>query len=282
MPAQLYIDIAVNAALYSLLLTGYHFHSVLKQTSNFAFGALVAVAGYMYWLGRESELGVIYSILLALLITGVVAVVIEGVFAFFTKQREMKLELLLVVGLAILIIAESILQILYGSGARVITVFTPTTYQFWGMRVTEQQAYLTLGATIIGVLLVWWMHYTRSGLRFRAVEERREVAASVAISPISAQRLALGITLVTAVAAGIYVASERTLTPHIGTGYVILAFILDIVAGGNSRWWIPICLAFAAFETLATWTIGSTLADVIFYLFIFVFLLRTGRKIKHA
>lgn len=274
MLAQLVVDSVINAALYSVLLAGYQFYSNLKHTSNFAFGGLVALAGYTFWSSLQAGWGVWPAILFALVCTGLVSFIYEYVFAFFMKKEGLRQEILIIVSVILLIATEAVIQLVYGASPKAITIFSPTNIMVLGVKITQQQVVLSVAAILLTAILVLWLYRTRSGLAFRAMRESQTNARTVALSVPRANQVAAGIALIAAGVGGIFVAAERSLNPHIGTSMVIIAFILATLSGQNARRWLPVCLLFSAFQVVITWYFGSTLADVVLYTFVFIYLVR--------
>jgi branched-chain amino acid transport system permease protein len=281
MLVQLFADIVVNAALYGLLLVGYQLNSLLKGVGNFAFGALVALAGYLYWYGRTVwGANGIWPALVAMAGALAMSLAFEAVFMWFLAKRRTGTGVALMVGIALLGIAQAFVQAVFGASAKAVQIWH-TGWSGFGISLTYSQALLcAAGLGLLGAA-AGLLTGSPAGLRFRAVGDGSRSAQALGVSVRSVTWTATALAAIPAALAGIFITTERSLNPETGMTFVIVAFVLAAIAGRDVRLWLPSCLMLSAFEVAASWFFGSAMASVILYAFIFLFLVsgRFGRGV---
>jgi urea transport system permease protein len=104
-------------------------------------------------------------------------------------------------------------------------------FQLFGANIPVYRAFLFIVALMLGVVTWWLVYRTRFGTQLRAVSVARGTAAACGINDKRVNALAFAYGSGLAGIAGVLVSGFRTVSPDMGTPYVVDAFLV-VVAGG--------------------------------------------------
>lgn len=105
------------------------------------------------------------------------------------------------------------------------------TFQLLGANVPVYRAFVFVCAIALGAISWWLIYRTRFGTRLRAVSVARNTAAACGINDKRVNSLAFAYGSGLAGVAGVLVSGFKTVSPDMGTPYVVDAFLV-VVAGG--------------------------------------------------
>jgi branched-chain amino acid transport system permease protein len=128
-----------------------------------------------------------------------------------------------------------------------------------------RQRLVVMGASLVCLGLLWlFLTRTRLGWALRACAQDPEAAALQGISLDRTSMLAMAIGAGLAGAAGAFLAPVVQVTPYMGHGYIVTAFIVIIVGGvGSLEGAIVASVIYTFFDTFVTTFVDGTTAGIL-------------------
>ena len=222
----------VLASIYILLSLGFAFIFNMLGIFNVAHGAIYMAAGYIGYvfigaLGLNQWLG----LLIVVILFGGLGVFLEK-FAFRPFVGDFNRQIM--IGVAIITILETAVNILIGSQMYTIPAFIEGTLKIGPVAIAWERISATAIGIALLILIILFVNRSRWGQQMQAITQNMEGAAlqGINIHRISAIVTALGCAL--AAVAGILTGSLYTLDPFMGDSSLIKILILIILAGVGS------------------------------------------------
>jgi branched-chain amino acid transport system permease protein len=233
---EMFIQTVTNmlmlAAVYILVSLGFAFLFNMLGVFNIAHGAIYMAAGYLGYLfigalGLNEWVGLLATII----VIGAFGLFLEK-FCFRPFIGDFNRQIM--IGVAIIAILTTTVNILIGSQSYVIPTFVKGTLEAGAYSVSWDRIFaFGLGAAFL-TLIILFVNRTSWGRQMQAITQNIEGAAlqGISIHRISAIVCALGCGL--AGIAGILVGSMYSLDPFMGDKTLIKILILVILAGVGS------------------------------------------------
>jgi branched-chain amino acid transport system permease protein len=223
--------------LYVLVATGLTLIFGMMEVVNFAHGAFVTMGAYI----GLTTIGLTGSFWLAILVAGItvglLGIVIERTLISRLYGADPIFQLLLTFGVALLL--EGAIIFVYGQQNQRIEA--PALLQgspvAIGPATVPQYRIFIIVFTGILVLAIWLgIQRTKLGLIVKAGIEDRERTAMLGIRLNRVNVLIMGIGSGLAALSGVLAAPILGVTPHTGTGLLIISFAIIVIGGlGNIR-----------------------------------------------
>lgn len=210
---------------------------------NLAHGEMVMLGAYVTVLmTRHLGANLYVCIPVAFVVTGLIGMAIE---VLVVRRLYGRLLDTLLATWGIALILQQLIRIhlglglfgieINGLGSGLQNVPIPAelqrTWHVLGANIPIYRAFVLLVAVLLG-LLTWYLIYrTEFGSRLRAVSAARGVASACGINDRRMNSLAFGLGCALAGVAGVMVSGFKTVSPDMGTPYVIEAFLV-VVGGG--------------------------------------------------
>lgn len=220
------------AAVYILVSLGFAFLFNMLGIFNVAHGSIYMAAGYLGYLFIQA-LGInqwIGLIIVVVLFAGLGLFLEKFCFRPFIGDFNRQI----MIGVAIIAILETSVNILIGSQMYIIPTFVEGILKAGAYSIAwDRIAAFGLGGVLL-ILVILFVNRSRWGQQMQAITQNMEGAAlqGINIHQISAIVSALGCAL--AAIAGILMGSLYTLDPFMGDGTLIKILILIILAGVGS------------------------------------------------
>jgi branched-chain amino acid transport system permease protein len=272
--AQLLILGLLAGAVLSLVAIGFTLVIGVGKIANFAHGAFVAVGMY---LGYEAYAAWHMSPYLTLLPALAFFVLVGWAVAEVFEQRGRKIGEVgeLLVGLALLLLINGLLEVSFTDNARSLTGVNIGFVAVTGISIpwTELVAAIFTFAVAGGLHIL--VRTSRWGRALRATAEDPVVAGLHGIRVPVAQRAAVTLSIVVAGLAGVIIAPFTVLTPSAGTTFLISAFAVVVLGGiGSTAGAVIAGLVIGVVDSLAAgyassyWTTLAPLLIILGYLMI--------------
>jgi branched-chain amino acid transport system permease protein len=234
-----YLIQLLNAVQYGLLLfllsSGLTLIFGIMGVINLAHGSFYMVGAYLaFWLAKLT--GSLWLALpLAVVIAFAVGLLLETAIFSRLYRRDHLYQVLLTFGL--ILIFEDLRSILFGDDVHGVTV--PALLDF-SIPLTDTLSYpvyrlfVTLVCLVIAGLMYFVIHRTRIGMRIRAGNSNREMAAVLGVNLplLFALVFASGVAL--AAFAGAVAAPISSVFPGMGNQILILCFVVVVIGGIGS------------------------------------------------
>ena len=266
----------INGSFYAVLSLGLAIIFGLLNIINFAHGAQYMVGAFVAWLGL-THLGINYwvSLLVAPLLIGVVAAVIERTMLKHLYKLDHLYSLLLTFGLAL--IAEGVFKNFFGvsgesyevpellqGGMNLGFMFLPI-YRAW-----------VVVASLAVCLVAWYViERTPLGATLRAATQRPDLVQALGINVpvLVTSTYAAGAAL--AAFAGVLAAPIVQVNPVMGSNLIIIVFAVVVIGGlGSILGSILTGLGLGVIEGLTKVVYPEASAVVIFLIMVLVLLVK--------
>jgi len=229
---QILVYGAVISAIYAMLAVGFTLIFGVARILNLAHGSFYALGAYtVYALTAEAHMPLWLAAILAVLLVALFGILIERVLV--RPLRRSMLAVLLIT-LAVALMVEQVLLLIFGSEARNVPSFVSTAYHFLGVDISGQRLLaLTAGILVLGGLWLFMQH-TKLGAAILAISQDAEAAQYMGIPSDRMYSIVMGLSAGIAAAAGVLVAPFQTVIPGMGLLPLVKAFAIVVVGGLGS------------------------------------------------
>ena len=229
---QILVYGAVISAIYALLAVGFTLIFGVARILNLAHGSFYALGAYaVYTLTANAHLPLWLAAIAAVLLVAAFGIVVERVLV--RPLRKSMLAVLLIT-LAVALMVEQVLLLVFGSEARNVPSIVDVTYHFLGVDISGQRLLALAGAIVILVGLWLFLQFTRIGSAILAVSQDAEAAQYMGIPSDRIYSIVMALSAGIAAAAGVLVAPFQTVIPSMGLLPLVKAFAIVVVGGLGS------------------------------------------------
>ncbi len=269
----------MTGALYGIAGLGFALIFQAARELHFAYGATIAVAGYVVYASVETGLGLIVGLFLAIIIASAIGAASR--YFFYRPLNDHFAVLLFSFGLTIVI--ENALQAFFGPQSKVLApgvlnqviTLVPGTHIQARIIDLVGVGLLILAAIALRVLL----KRTRTGLAMNAVMRDHQMAELVGVRSERIKVLAYVIGSILAALAGAVNVVGSGVSPMMGFELLLFCFILTILAGNNlpavAAWGLAIGMAQAAVSAIMPAHFGELAIFGILLVYLIIKNLRT-------
>jgi len=265
-----------TGAVYALVALGLTLIYGVLHIINFAHGAALMVALYAVYLLR-AHLGIDPYLALPLVVPAMFALGYALQRGIINRASHGKDENILLVTLGLAIVLENLALLLFKSDTRTIdTAYTLTTVPIGPAVIALTKLIAFGGALVTSALLLWLVTRTDLGRAIRAVAKEKHGAKLMGIDVDHVYAMSFGIGLACLGAAACFLLPAYYVNPHVGSGFVLIAFTIVVLGGmGSFAGALAGGLLIGVVESLGGLFLGESLGQIgIFLIFIAVLLLR--------
>jgi branched-chain amino acid transport system permease protein len=231
----------LNGLQYGLLLflvaSGLTLIFGIMGIINLAHGSFYMIGAYMAF-----SLSSLTGSLLIAIVLGIVLSIALGVFlewALFSRlyARDHLEQVLLTYGL--ILVFEELRSLIVGNDVHGVAV--PELFN-WSIPLTDTLSYpvyrLVISAVCIVLALLLWLLIakTRLGMMIRAGSSNREMVQALGLNINLVYRLVFALGVALAAFAGMLAAPVSSVYPGMGTGVLIICFVVVVIGGIGSVW----------------------------------------------
>jgi branched-chain amino acid transport system permease protein len=223
---------AVISAIYAMLAVGFTLIFGVARILNLAHGAFYALGAYgVYVLTAGAHLPLLLAAVVSVLFVAAFGVAIERVLVRPLRRSVLAV---LMITLAVSLMVEQILLLIFGSEARNVPSMIDRTVTIVGIEIGGQRLLALTGAIVILGGLWLFMQKTRLGAAILAVSQDAEGAQYMGIPSDRIFSIVMGLSAGIAAAAGVLVAPFQSVIPSMGLLPLVKAFAIVIVGGLGS------------------------------------------------
>jgi len=233
---QLVISVVIPGILFALVALGFTLIASVSRFLHLAHGAVVLASGYCFY-ALVVRAG--FAPLVAAMMTCAGAAVLGGVlnmlvYERFRKGRTLNAIVALIVALALLMLIENVLLLMFGSQTKIIPVILPGFISIHGAIITQQEIGMMATTLVLFILTqcFWWR--SAFGRMARAVADNEEVAQIMGINAARIRTKVFILASFLAGIAGVFFAIEYGLQPGLTTALAIKAFGRAVIGGVGS------------------------------------------------
>jgi branched-chain amino acid transport system permease protein len=229
---QILVYGAVISAIYAMLAVGFTLIFGVARILNLAHGSFYALGAYaVYTFTAKAHLPLWLASVLAVLFVAAFGMAMERVLVRPLRRSQLAV---LLITLAVALMVEQVLLLVFGSEARNVPSMANATYHFAGVDISAQRLLALAGGICILTGLWLFMQHTRLGTAILAISQDAEAAQYMGIPTDRIYSIVMGLSAGIAAAAGILVAPFQTVIPGMGLLPLVKAFAIVVVGGLGS------------------------------------------------
>ena len=231
----------LNGLQYGLLLflvaSGLTLIFGIMGIINLAHGSFYMIGAYMAFSLAAATGSLFVAIVVGIALSVLLGVVLEWTLFSRLYKRDHLEQVLLTYGL--ILVFEELRSLIVGNDVHGVAV--PEIFN-WSIPLTETLSYPVYRLFMSGVcivlaaLLYLLIAKTRLGMMIRAGASNREMVASLGININLVYRVVFALGVALAAFAGMLAAPVSSVYPGMGTGVLIICFVVVVIGGIGSIW----------------------------------------------
>jgi branched-chain amino acid transport system permease protein len=223
---------AVISAIYAMLAMGFTLIFGVARILNLAHGSFYALGAYLvYALTADARFPLWLAAPAAVLLVALFGVGVERILVRPLRRSTLAV---LMITLAVSLMVEQVLLLVFGSEARNVPSMVSGTLHFGGVDISGQRLLALSGSVAILSALWLFMQHTRLGSAILAVAQDAEAAQYMGVPSDRIYSIVMGLSAGIAAAAGVLVAPFQSVIPSMGLLPLIKAFAIVVVGGLGS------------------------------------------------
>ena len=227
---EVIVSTLILGGLYALLSLGFALIRGVARIMNFAHGALYMLTAY--FIISFAPLGLEASIVVSLIAIIAVAFILYRLFIGPMREKESEAAL---VTLALALIFQETVKLVWGPEFKSVPYLVSGYVTILGVRVVNQKLLALVAASVVFLVLWFFVTRTKQGKGIRAVAQNMEVARLIGVNVRKVFMITMGLSAVLAGLAAVFFAPLNVVAP---TEWTILfqAFPVLVLGGlGNLK-----------------------------------------------
>ena len=201
---------------------------------NLAHGEFVMLGAYSAWaLQTYANIGLIEGLILIFVIVAFIGFVIERIVIRHLYDRPLD-TILATWGVGIM--AQQIIRLTAGGELRYVQMPSSlgSSISVFGVETSAFRMFVLFIAALLFGLTWYLMYKTNIGMKLRAITQNREMASSFGINSNKVYSMTFAYGCGLAGLAGALVSPLKSVSPEMGTAYVVDAFMVVVLGGVES------------------------------------------------
>lgn len=226
----------VTASVIAIGAVGLTLQVGITNFVNFAYGEFLTMGAYVgYWGTVVMHLNLFVSILMAMIVTGLLALFLnEYIFTPFVRTKA-RLFIMLIVTIGVSLILQNAYQIIFGTDFHRYNVSGNVSHHIGPFLLTTTQLMIIALAALTLALVQVLLKYTKLGKSMRAMSDSADLAEASGLNTRMITRIAWLISGGLAGIGGVALAlSVYSVTPGLGNLFVLVLFAA-VVLGGTGK-----------------------------------------------
>lgn len=251
---------------YALIAVGYSLVFGILRLINFAHGSIYAFGAYMVFFFYSMGVGLFPSIVIAVLLSGLLALTVDKVTLepLRKKNAELITNLITTVGVSFIIQNTLSVEYVFGSEKRVfpsLNLFG--SFQIGNITIQSSQIVMFLVALALLLIMTFIVNKTKMGLSMRATEQNIKAAKLMGVNVNMVISFTFFLGGASAAIAGALIGGYyQVISPTMGSTIALKAFAAAVVGGIGVLYGSVIGgLVVGVSECLAAQYIGSNVRD---------------------
>ena len=201
---------------------------------NMAHGEFVMIGAYTSWfLQTKLGMGLIASIIPIFLITAAMGFLIERLIIRHLYNRLLD-TILATWGIGVIL--QQLIRLSVGSELKYLEIpsYMAESMSLFGQQVSIYRVFIFLFAIAIFILAWLIIFKTKFGMKLRAVTQNKDMASCFGVNSGAVYSATFAFGTGIAALAGAFVAPLKSISPDMGTNYIIDAFMVVVLGGVES------------------------------------------------
>ncbi len=201
---------------------------------NMAHGEFVMIGAYTSWfLQTKLGMGLIASIIPIFLITALMGFLIERLIIRHLYNRLLD-TILATWGIGVIL--QQFIRLTVGSELKYLEIppYMAGSMSLFGQQVSIYRVFIFLFAIAIFILAWFIIFKTKFGMKLRAVTQNKDIASCFGVNSGAVYSATFAFGTGMAALAGAFIAPLKSISPDMGTNYIIDAFMVVVLGGVES------------------------------------------------
>ena len=201
---------------------------------NMAHGEFVMIGAYTSWfLQTKLGMGLIASIIPIFLITAAMGFLIERLIIRHLYNRLLD-TILATWGIGVIL--QQLIRLSVGSELKYLEIpsYMAESMSLFGQQVSIYRVFIFLFAITIFILAWLIIFKTKFGMKLRAVTQNKDIASCFGVNSGAVYSATFAFGTGIAALAGAFIAPLKSISPDMGTNYIIDAFMVVVLGGVES------------------------------------------------
>ena len=259
---EILIHGAVSSAIYAMLAVGFTLIFGVARVLNLAHGSFYALGAYGTYVAT-AILGwpLLPAALMAIALVALFGIVIEKIFIRPLRHSQLGV---LMITLAISLVIEQALFLIFGSEYRNVPAFIQSKVALGGIDIAGQRLLTVVVAVVAIGTLYLFIQRTRLGSAILAISQDAEAAKYMGIPSDRIFSLVMAISAALAALAGVLAGPFLSVQPTMHLLPIMKAFAIVIVGGlGSIPGSIVAAMMLGYAETIVAYTISSSWTEIV-------------------
>ncbi|MDC0328350.1 urea ABC transporter permease subunit UrtB [Candidatus Pelagibacter sp.] len=201
---------------------------------NMAHGEFVMIGAYTSWfLQTKLGMGLIASIIPIFIITALMGFLIERLIIRHLYNRLLD-TILATWGIGVIL--QQFIRLTVGSELKYLEIppYMAGSMSLFGQQVSIYRVFIFLFAIAIFILAWFIIFKTKFGMKLRAVTQNKDIASCFGVNSGAVYSATFAFGTGMAALAGAFIAPLKSISPDMGTNYIIDAFMVVVLGGVES------------------------------------------------
>jgi len=201
---------------------------------NMAHGEFVMIGAYTSWfLQTKLGMGLIASIIPIFIITAAMGFLIERLIIRHLYNRLLD-TILATWGIGVIL--QQLIRLTVGSELKYLEIptYMAESMNMFGQQVSVYRVFIFLFAIAIFILAWFLIFKTKFGMKLRAVTQNKDMASCFGVNSGAVYSATFAFGTGIAALAGAFIAPLKSISPDMGTNYIIDAFMVVVLGGVES------------------------------------------------
>jgi len=255
---QLTINGLSLGSIYLILGISWGLIFAVTRTFHFAHGATFVVASYSAYLFQQLGFSLLVAAGGAIVGAVLFGMAVEGILYRYLRKAFATPLVIFVAALGTLITVENLIAMGFGTDAKPLEGFPVQVIKIGRVGFNNLHVVMFITAAVLFLLLMLYLHRTKSGKALRAVISNPEMAEVIGINTQKIFLLAFALGSFLIAPAAVLVTIERGSTPDLGHWAILYSFMPVIIGGIGSIPGAALAgLIVGLAESIGIWKISS-------------------------
>jgi branched-chain amino acid transport system permease protein len=273
---QVLVNAVAEAGPIALVASGLSLIFSVSRIFHLAHAITITSSSYAaFALAHTAKLPLFICLIMAILIAAGFGAAIEFLIYRPLRRSGASSEVLLIASLGLVIIGQNCISLIFGDQTNALRSPEITySLQLFGARITGIQILTIVLSALICTLISLFLTWTMAGKFIRAIACDVDLATIIGIRTDRVTAVTFTLVSATGGLAGILLAYETDLSPHMGFDILLLGLTASIVGGLNSAQGAMLGGVLVSLcRHLAGWYLPTQWQDAVVFLLLLVFML---------
>jgi branched-subunit amino acid ABC-type transport system permease component len=254
------LNMIFSGSVVFLIASGLGIIFGLMRVINFAHGAFIMVGAYGALQITQEGLSPWFGIPAGIVVGAVLGLIVELLFMRRLYGRPWDDSVFATLGLAMALIAG--VSIIFGREIQFVSTPLPSALDLGFADVPAYRVFL-LGLALVLFAALWLVaHRTQLGLVARAVIANESLAATLGVNTKRVRQCTFVLGAALAALAGAAIAPIGSVQPTMGADYLVVAFMVVLVAGSSLTSLGVVSFLYGAAESLVTYHVSPIVGNI--------------------